>query len=183
MIRANERREIVMKTSLRTTNALIAFVLATAALAGCARPIEYVPRLTTPSPNGMVITVIPADLSRAQTDWAAYIQTCLLWDAQHVIERPAVDETETRSSAAQDERFERERDTDVTIDVVATYAKSGADIIIASDSRSRHVKIIDARNRNQLLASGRVPDPPDYNTQDQTCPWVLQSLEQAALAP
>lgn len=152
--------------------------LAAATLAGCATiPIEYVPRMTAPDPNGVVITVIPADLSRAQTDWAAHVQMCLLWHSQRVIERPPVDETETRSEAAEDERLEHERATDVTVDVVATYAKSEADVIVASDYTSRHIKFIDARNqRNELIASGQVPKPPDYSTVDQTCLWIQGNL-------
>jgi hypothetical protein len=108
---------------------------------------------------------------------------CLLAHAQLVIERPPIDETETRSTAEEDERLEHERATDVTVDVVATYAKSEADIIIASDHASRHIKFIDTRGgRNELIASGQVPKPPDFSTLDQTCLWIARNLQRVSPA-
>jgi len=144
-------------------------------LAGCAGP-EYSVRTVTPRQDLEVLTVIPRDLSPKQTDWAADIQRCLLMDRLRVIERPALDETETKSAAARDESERAERKTEVTIDVVATYAKSDATIIVSSDSTSRRVKFIDKRHQNQILLSGQVPKPEYHYSAEPTCPWIHKRL-------
>jgi len=150
------------------------------ALAGCATTTEYSPHLVTPPENGVVLTVIPANTSPAQTDWASYIQKCLLWDNQRVIERPPLDQTETTSTSAEDEEDRPERKTDITVDVVAAYAKSEADIIVASDSGFRRLKFIDRRNQNQILLSRYVPVA-TYDKPDSTCQQIRDGLVRIGL--
>lgn len=165
----------MIRLASRQWKSIVACCVVSAVSAGCTQTIYYTPQVVTLRLDRPVFTVIPRNLSPEETDWSAEIQRCLLLDRLQVIERPALLQAETKVAGAEDEQETQETKAEATIDVVATYAKTDAEIIVASDRSNRRVKFIDKGREYEILASGQVPQH-HYTREMHTCEWVHKTL-------
>ena len=131
-------------------------------LAACSGTTSYVSEVVVPRSDLPVFTVIPKDLTSTQVSFANRVERCLLPSRLIVIERPTFVQEELTSSKEVRERRGGASSVDVqkaTIDFVATYSTSRADIIVATDVGTRRVKFLDQRYSNRIVRTSQIPEP------------------------
>jgi len=133
-----------------------------------------------------VFTVIPTNLSDKEVFYASQIQECLIKSRMKVIERPPIDfrVRELKGNIKGDEfdkkRFEGKtssgmsRETD-SFDIITTYSKSSADIIVQSETKHWIMKFIKNEKGYQILFLTKYK-PGEGSSPSHLCDFIDQSL-------